>query len=55
MDFTPLHAAGCMEWDPGREDTLASGLEFRTVNLEDDCTRECPALVDVCYRGAASL
>ena len=42
--------------DPGWEDTLASGPEFRTANLEDDLTRECTAiLVDVCYRGAASL
>jgi hypothetical protein len=25
--------------------TLASGREFRTANLEDDCTRECPAIL----------
>ena len=27
------------------EDTLASGRKFRTVNLKDDCTRECPAIL----------
>ena len=25
-------------------DTLAHGLKFRTANLKDDCTRECPAI-----------
>ena len=25
-------------------DVLASGVKFRTVNLKDDCTRECPAI-----------
>lgn len=25
-------------------DALASGRKFRTVNLKDDCTRECPAI-----------
>ena len=30
---------------PGREDTLASGRKFRTADLEDDCTRECPAIL----------
>jgi len=25
-------------------DALASGRQFRTVNLKDDCTRECPAI-----------
>lgn len=23
---------------------LANGRKFRTVNLKDDCTRECPAI-----------
>jgi putative transposase len=27
------------------EDCLASGRKFRTANLKDDCTRECPAIV----------
>ncbi len=27
------------------EDDLASGRKFRTANLKDDCTRECPAIV----------
>jgi putative transposase len=27
------------------EDTLASGRKFRTANLKDDCTRECPAIL----------
>ena len=27
------------------EDGLASGRRFRTANLKDDCTRECPAIV----------
>jgi putative transposase len=27
------------------EDCLASGRQFRTANLKDDCTRECPAIV----------
>jgi len=27
------------------EDRLASGRKFRTANLKDDCTRECPAIV----------
>ena len=27
------------------EDYLASGRKFRTANLKDDCTRECPAIV----------
>lgn len=27
------------------EDALASGRKFRTANLKDDCTRECPAIV----------
>ena len=26
------------------EDALASGRKFRTANLKDDCTRECPAI-----------
>jgi putative transposase len=26
------------------EDYLASGRKFRTANLKDDCTRECPAI-----------
>jgi putative transposase len=26
------------------EDCLASGRKFRTANLKDDCTRECPAI-----------
>ena len=26
------------------EDCLASGRQFRTANLKDDCTRECPAI-----------
>jgi putative transposase len=25
-------------------DVLASGRKFRTANLKDDCTRECPAI-----------
>ena len=25
-------------------DALANGRKFRTVNLKDDCTRECPAI-----------
>jgi len=25
-------------------DSLANGRKFRTVNLKDDCTRECPAI-----------
>jgi putative transposase len=24
---------------------LASGRRFRTANLKDDCTRECPAIL----------
>jgi putative transposase len=27
------------------EDCLASGRKFRTANLKDDCTRECPAIL----------
>ena len=27
------------------EDGLASGRKFRTANLKDDCTRECPAIL----------
>ena len=27
------------------EDGLASGRTFRTANLKDDCTRECPAIL----------
>lgn len=27
------------------EDCLASGRKFRTANLKDDCTRECPAII----------
>jgi putative transposase len=27
------------------EDCLANGRRFRTVNLKDDCTRECPAIL----------
>jgi putative transposase len=27
------------------EDCLAGGRKFRTANLKDDCTRECPAIV----------
>jgi putative transposase len=35
------------------EDCLASGRRFRTANLKDDCTRECPAiLVDFSLPGA---
>ena len=35
------------------EDRLASGRRFRTANLKDDCTRECPAiLVDFSLPGA---
>ena len=35
------------------EDTLASGRKFRTANLKDDCTRECPAiLVDFSLPGS---
>ena len=26
------------------EDRLSSGTRFRTANLKDDCTRECPAI-----------
>lgn len=26
------------------EDCLANGRQFRTANLKDDCTRECPAI-----------
>jgi putative transposase len=34
------------------EDCLANGRKFRTANLKDDCTRECPAiLVDVSLPG----
>ena len=34
------------------EDCLANGRRFRTLNLKDDCTRECPAiLVDVSLPG----
>jgi transposase InsO family protein len=35
------------------EDCLASGRKFRTANLKDDCTRECPAiLVDFALPGS---
>ena len=35
------------------EDCLANGRRFRTANLKDDCTRECPAiLVDFSLPGA---
>lgn len=35
------------------EDHLASGRKFRTANLKDDCTRECPAiLVDFSLPGS---
>ena len=35
------------------EDRLAGGRKFRTANLKDDCTRECPAiLVDFSLPGA---
>jgi putative transposase len=35
------------------EDCLASGRKFRTANLKDDCTRECPAIaVDFSLPGA---
>ena len=35
------------------EDYLANGRKFRTANLKDDCTRECPAiLVDFSLPGA---
>jgi putative transposase len=35
------------------EDCLASGRKFRTANLKDDCTRECPAiLVDFSLPGS---
>lgn len=35
------------------EDWLASGRKFRTANLKDDCTRECPAIaVDFSLPGA---
>ena len=27
------------------EDCLANGRKFRTANLKDDCTRECPAIL----------
>jgi putative transposase len=27
------------------EDCLANGRRFRTANLKDDCTRECPAII----------
>ena len=30
---------------PSYKDTLASGRKFRTANLKDDCTRECPAIL----------
>ncbi len=34
------------------EDGLANGRRFRTLNLKDDCTRECPAiLVDISLPG----
>ena len=34
------------------EDCLADGRRFRTANLKDDCTRECPAiLVDISLPG----
>jgi putative transposase len=34
------------------EDCLANGRRFRTANLKDDCTRECPAiLVDISLPG----
>ncbi|HEX6013828.1 MAG TPA: IS3 family transposase, partial [Geminicoccaceae bacterium] len=34
------------------EDCLANGRRFRTANLKDDCTRECPAiLVDLSLPG----
>jgi putative transposase len=34
------------------EDCLANGRRFRTLNLKDDCTRECPAiLVDISLPG----
>ena len=26
------------------EDCLANGRQFRTANLKDDCTRDCPAI-----------
>jgi putative transposase len=35
------------------EDCLANGRKFRTANLKDDCTRECPAIaVDFSLPGA---
>ena len=35
------------------EDCLANGRRFRTANLKDDCTRECPAIaVDFSLPGA---
>lgn len=35
-------------------DALASGRKFRTANLKDDCTRECPAIeVDVSLLSAS--
>ena len=42
-----LHPTPCsrLHGDPGQEDTLASGRKFRTANLKDDCTRECPAIL----------
>jgi hypothetical protein len=57
MAFTPPHGLGdptraCARgvaqqaaWAPGREDSSASGRRFRTANLKDDCTRECPAIL----------
>jgi putative transposase len=34
------------------EDCLANGRRFRTANLKDDCTRECPAIrVDISLPG----
>ena len=42
-----LHPTPCsrLHGGPGWEDTLASGRKFRTANLKDDCTRECPAIL----------
>lgn len=38
--------AANQRWSMGfTEDTLASGRRFRTANLKDDCTRECPAIL----------
>jgi hypothetical protein len=31
--------------NPGHEDTLAGGRRFRTADLDDDCTGECPAIL----------